>query len=101
MAEYVYKGNTRDANDNNFKGKIERIREIEENVWLPSLGIRGKMDVTVDVTVDLQRKIMPLEVKTGRASFSCEHRGQVVLYNMMLRYTGQKVDSGLLLYIRY
>lgn len=43
---------------------------------------------------------MPLELKTGRASFSAEHRGQVILYTMMMTELGQSVDSGLLLYLR-
>ena len=43
---------------------------------------------------------MPLEIKTGKASFSLEHKGQVILYQMMMHDLGKKVDSGLLLYIR-
>lgn len=44
---------------------------------------------------------MPLEIKTGKASFSSEHRGQVIIYQMMMSEVGQKVDNGLLLYIRF
>lgn len=43
---------------------------------------------------------MPLEVKTGKPSFSAEHRGQVSLYQMMMMETGRPVKSGLLLYLR-
>jgi RecB family exonuclease len=43
---------------------------------------------------------MPLELKTGRASFSAEHKGQVILYTMMMSELGNNVDSGLLLYLR-
>lgn len=43
---------------------------------------------------------MPLEVKTGRSSFSSEHRGQVSIYQMMMTETGRNVKSGLLLYLR-
>lgn len=43
---------------------------------------------------------MPLELKTGRSSFSSEHKGQLILYQMMLTEIGKKVDSGLLLYLR-
>lgn len=90
----------KEKNKDNFNGKIEHVREIEENVWLPELGIKGKIDATVEVKVNDHRKIMPLEIKTGRASFSNEHRGQLILYCMMLKLLGQKVDAGLLLYIR-
>jgi len=44
---------------------------------------------------------MPLELKTGRSSFSSEHKGQVTLYTMMMSQLGSKVDSGLLLYLRW
>lgn len=45
-------------------------------------------------------KIMPIELKTGRASGSAEHRGQVILYVIMMAKLGMDVDSGLLLYLR-
>lgn len=44
---------------------------------------------------------MPVEVKTGRPSFSVGHRGQVILYIMMMALTDRNTDSGLLLYLRY
>lgn len=44
---------------------------------------------------------MPLELKTGRARVSLEHRGQVMLYILMMSKLGYKVSSGLLLYLRY
>ena len=43
---------------------------------------------------------MPLELKTGKVTFSIEHRGQVILYCMLLKQLGYLVDSGLLLYLR-
>lgn len=43
---------------------------------------------------------MPLELKTGRASFSSEHKGQLIIYQMMMSEVGKPVDSGLLLYLR-
>lgn len=45
-------------------------------------------------------KYMPLELKTGRASFSSEHKGQLIIYQMMMSEVGAPVDSGLLLYLR-
>lgn len=43
---------------------------------------------------------MPLELKTGRASFSSEHKGQLIIYQMMMSEVGAPVNSGLLLYLR-
>ncbi|XP_076300421.1 DNA replication helicase/nuclease 2 isoform X2 [Lasioglossum baleicum] len=84
----------------NFKGKITRVCDIEENIWLPVLGVKGKVDVTTEVNLHSRRKVMPLEIKAGRPSFSLEHRGQIILYIMMMALTGQDTDTGLLLYLR-
>lgn len=97
-----------EVKDENFDGKIEKICDIEENVWLPELGIKGKIDLTVEVTTQsknklfptTERRILPLELKTGKASFSSEHQGQLILYTMMMKNTGRDTDSGLLLYLR-
>lgn len=77
--------------------KPVEVLDIEENLWVPSLGLKGKIDVTCKVTL---HKRVPLELKTGRASFSPEHKGQVILYVMMLQELGVDVDKGLLLYLR-
>lgn len=52
--------------DQNFRGQIVDIRDIEENVWAPQLGLKGKIDVTVEVKINNRRRVMPLEIKTGR-----------------------------------
>lgn len=44
---------------------------------------------------------MPIELKTGKPTFSAEHRGQLNIYQMMMSATGRPVKSGLLLYLRY
>lgn len=85
----------------NFKGIITNICDIEENIWLPMLGLKGKIDVTVEVKINSKRKIMPLEIKTGKPSFSLEHKGQIILYIIMMTLTRQDTDTGLLLYLRY
>ncbi|XP_059607980.1 DNA replication ATP-dependent helicase/nuclease DNA2 [Phlebotomus argentipes] len=89
----------------NFEGSIASVEDIEENIWMPQLGLKGKVDVTARVrkrTADGGEivKIMPVEVKTGRASFSAEHRGQLTLYQMMMSELLGGIDSGLLLYLR-
>ena len=49
---------------------------------------------------------MPLELKTGRSSFSAEHKGQVTLYSMMMdpprgsQKSSATNPGGLLLYLR-
>lgn len=65
------------------------------------LGLKGKIDVTVEVKINSKRKIMPLEIKTGKSSFSLEHKGQIILYIIMMTLTRQDTDTGLLLYLRY
>ena len=40
--------------------------------------MKGKIDVTVDCQVKKQlANVVPLELKTGRPSYSAEHKGQV------------------------
>ncbi|XP_029178736.1 DNA replication ATP-dependent helicase/nuclease DNA2 isoform X2 [Nylanderia fulva] len=85
---------------NNFQGNICNIQDIEENVYIPKLGIKGRIDVTAEVKINSKRKIMPLEVKTGKVSFSMEHKGQVILYLMMMGFRDQDIDTGLLLYLK-
>ncbi|XP_058791831.1 DNA replication ATP-dependent helicase/nuclease DNA2-like [Phymastichus coffea] len=102
------KGVVPDLKDDNYAGKIEKICDIEENVWIPELGIKGKIDLTVEVINQIktkscptiERRVLPLELKTGKASFSSEHHGQLILYIMMMKNTGRNTDSGLLLYLR-
>ena len=85
-----------------WPGKVEAIKDIEENIWSPRLGIKGKVDLTVQVrkTGEKSDKILPLELKTGRPSGSAEHRGQVILYSMMMSERRPDPESGLLLYLR-
>lgn len=55
--------------------------DIEESIWSPRFGLKGKIDVTVGVKIHrgckTKYKIMPLELKTGKESNSIEHRSQV------------------------
>lgn len=92
----------------NFVGTIESVEDIEENIWVPRLGLKGKVDASVKVhcrqrngTSKQKTLYMPLELKTGRASFSAEHTGQLIIYQMMMSEIEEStVDSGLLLYLR-
>ncbi|XP_053674014.1 DNA replication ATP-dependent helicase/nuclease DNA2 [Anopheles nili] len=80
---------------------ISKVNDIEENIWCHHLGIKGKIDATVSVRSENVRncEVMPLELKTGRASFSFEHKGQLALYEMMMNLVGHRVNAGLLLYL--
>ena len=89
-----------------WPGTVQEVRDIEENIWSPRLGIKGKVDLTLHVKLhkkDKQGRIsktLPLELKTGRPSGSAEHRGQVILYSMMMSERWPDPQSGLLLYLR-
>lgn len=65
---------------------VTELADIEENVWSPRFGLKGKIDVTARVRIQRPRngshktseeKTIPLELKTGRESNSIEHRSQV------------------------
>ncbi|XP_041839063.1 DNA replication ATP-dependent helicase/nuclease DNA2 isoform X2 [Melanotaenia boesemani] len=87
---------------------VTELADIEENVWSPRFGLKGKIDVTARVRIQKPRsgshrvseeKTLPLELKTGRESNSVEHRSQVILYTLMTmeRYNP---EAGLLLYLK-
>ncbi|GAA5968485.1 hypothetical protein JCM11641_007653 [Rhodosporidiobolus odoratus] len=77
---------------------------IEEDIWSPRFGIKGKIDVSTSSTVvdsiGFTRKgTAPFEIKTGRTTAGMEHRAQTMLYTLLMsdRYD-EEVDSGLLYY---
>lgn len=41
--------------DNNFDGRIDSIQDIEENIWVPKLGLKGKVDVSANVRASASR----------------------------------------------
>lgn len=102
VQRYIKGENSSKNTTDTFSGCIDSIQDIEENIWVPQLGLKGKVDVSVNVKVTNKNNIehMPLELKTGKASFSSEHKGQLIIYQMMMSQVGKKVDSGLLLYLR-
>jgi DNA replication ATP-dependent helicase Dna2 len=46
-----------------WNGTICAIRDIEENIWAPKLGIKGKVDVTVEVKINRPKNDL---TKVGR-----------------------------------
>ncbi|KAM7423902.1 hypothetical protein PAMA_000323 [Pampus argenteus] len=87
---------------------VTELADIEENVWSPRFGLKGKIDVTARVQIQKPRNCsyktpeentIPLELKTGKESNSIEHRSQVILYTLMTleRYNPA---AGFLLYLK-
>lgn len=89
---------------------IREIHDIEENIWMPALGLKGKIDASLEVDAithqspfshSTQRWLLPLELKTGKSAASADHAGQVLMYTMMLahRYS-LPIHEGSLLYLK-
>nr|XP_054588156.1 DNA replication ATP-dependent helicase/nuclease DNA2 isoform X2 [Nothobranchius furzeri] len=87
---------------------VSELADIEENVWSPRFGLKGKIDVTAKVQIQRapnssrripEEKTIPLELKTGKESNSIEHRSQVILYTLMSKERYNPV-VGLLLYLK-
>jgi len=91
---------------------ITKVLDIEEDIWSPRYGLKGKLDATVQSTVVEEKPSLsasssksvfslpfPLELKTGRSTMGMEHRAQTMLYTLLLseRYQAD-VSSGLLFY---
>ncbi|XP_005876864.1 PREDICTED: DNA replication ATP-dependent helicase/nuclease DNA2 isoform X1 [Myotis brandtii] len=95
-----------DGSNNNAACNIEVIKslDIEESIWSPRFGLKGKIDVTVGVKIHrgckTKYKIMPLELKTGKESNSIEHRSQLVLYTLLSQERRADPEAGLLLYLK-
>ncbi|XP_075072554.1 DNA replication ATP-dependent helicase/nuclease DNA2 [Mixophyes fleayi] len=93
-------GNIRDAKS----AQVSEFLDIEENIWSPRFGLKGKIDVTAKVKIHQKSKghfkIMPLELKTGKESNSIEHRSQVVLYTLLSQERREDPEAGLLLYLK-
>ncbi|KAM6495129.1 Dna2 domain containing protein [Amanita muscaria] len=93
---------------------ISDVLDIEEDIWSPTYGLRGKLDVTVfahtgtanTTQPSIRAKVeilksnpTPFEIKTGKANAGTEHRAQTMLYTLLTeeRY-GSDVPAGLLYY---
>ncbi|GLH12203.1 Regulator of nonsense transcripts 1 homolog [Gryllus bimaculatus] len=85
-----------------WEGEIKSVIAVEDNYWIPELGLKGKVDITVKAKEkhQSQNQIMPIELKTGAAKNSVEHRGQVILYCLMAAQVSPNVSGGLLVYLR-
>ncbi|KAJ7044139.1 Dna2-domain-containing protein [Mycena alexandri] len=101
--------NTRGGPKESSRLAISQLLDIEEDIWSPVWGLKGKIDATVlAVIADLESPTAkavvtsgpkPFEIKTGRPVAGLEHRAQTMLYTLLTeeRY-GAEVSSGLLFY---
>ena len=108
--------NTRSVRGHTSLLAINKLHDIEEDIWSPTYGLKGKIDASVQATVadvedgsnpftmaratrTMTTHAAPLEIKTGRAVAGMEHRAQTMLYTLLMgeRY-GMEVPSGLLYY---
>lgn len=84
---------------------IEDVYDIEELIWSPIFGLKGKIDASVVFRSDgVDCGAGVLELKTGSSVgfASVSHSAQVNLYNLLMsdRYN-RHITQGLLSYIRY
>uniref|UniRef100_A0A672SJL0 DNA replication ATP-dependent helicase/nuclease n=1 Tax=Sinocyclocheilus grahami TaxID=75366 RepID=A0A672SJL0_SINGR len=84
---------------------VTDFEDIEENIWCPRFGLKGKIDVTAGVRIHRRgrkptERIVPLELKTGKESNSIEHRSQVILYTLMSSARRCDPEAGFLVYLK-
>jgi len=81
---------------------ITGLHEIEEDIWSPKWGLKGKVDASVQASIvrdsmqgqDAEEHVAPLEIKTGRSVGVMAHRAQTMLYTLLMedRYGGDLHD---------
>ena len=95
----------RDRNGALVPTAINKLLELEEHVWSPMYGLKGNIDATVQVQMQLPTEasktlVVPLELKTGKKDNVETHRAQTALYTLLLsdRYD-VNVTCGVLYYL--
>lgn len=80
--------------------KIARTLVIEEEIWSPRYGLKGKIDAVVAASTGGPEFTSALEIKTGSMSgfSSSAHRAQVMLYSLLLKERYEKILPWMLLY---
>ncbi|KAF9113155.1 Tripartite DNA replication factor [Mortierella sp. AM989] len=92
---------------------VNKVLDIEENIWSPMFGLKGKIDASVQVVLKTIKKTagsdaaysrtltVPFELKTGKKSNVISHRAQTMLYTLLMtdRYDVD-VQLGLLFYLK-
>ena len=85
---------------------INKLIEVEEHIWSPMYGLKGNVDATVQIALQLPGELsvrtltVPLEFKTGRKDNNEMHRAQTQLYTLLMsdRYD-LEVTTGVLYYL--
>lgn len=67
----------------NARFSVKKALDIEENIWSPLFGIKGKVDVSLDAEINSQLQLLPMEIKTGREYIS--HHAQSSLYSLLFK----------------
>ena len=115
------------ATSSNKNFHITNVCDIEESIWSPKYGIKGKLDLTLQLDMNKQAfrhlfhahttsnaqrtthqqqaacqesHVIPVELKSGKTTFSAEHEGQVMLYSLLNSEKRRASDFGLLLYLK-
>ena len=61
------------------------------------------MVIDLKTAAGTSHKSVPLELKTGKASFNSSHLGQTMLYSLMLnenKYIAEKISQSVLFYLK-
>lgn len=96
----------RDRNGVLVPTTINKSLELEEHIWSPMYGLKGNIDATVQVQMQLPTEpaprtlLVPFELKTGKKDSVEQHRVQTALYTLLLsdRYD-INVTCGVLYYM--
>lgn len=66
---------------------VNKALDIEENIWSPMFGLKGKVDVTLEGLIksneSLGNLLIPMEIKTGKEYLS--HHAQSSLYALLFK----------------
>ncbi|THH11174.1 hypothetical protein EW146_g8137 [Bondarzewia mesenterica] len=102
--------NTRASKDQTSLLAISHLHDVEEDIWSPAYGLKGKLDASVEAIItpsvppstsslSSSSRPVPFEIKTGRSTAGMEHRAQTMLYTLLMseRYCAP-VEEGLLYY---
>ena len=71
---------------------INGLHEVEEEIWSPKWGLKGKVDASVQAMIVNQgassdqgeTHVAPLEIKTGKSVGVMAHRAQTMLYTLLM-----------------
>lgn len=95
------------SDDESVQIQVNAINEIEKSIWCPSLGLVSTIDAICEVTIhensSSREAVVPLELKTGRASsfYFKEHKCQIILCAMMMKKQGyNQCDGGILIHLK-